>query len=111
MEVREEIDRVLSQVAEHSHKADSIPRLLQDKRLDRIRCSLCSQFMQLFSNAGQSFQKGKYFGVWCMVVPVCHVFAFLAEIRNTDPQLKTKLQRLETQKRAALDSEAEWDNT
>jgi hypothetical protein len=27
-------------------------------------------------------------------------------IRNTDPQLKTKLQRLETQKRAALDSEA-----
>eukprot|EP00435_Cladocopium_sp_Y103_P067653 s518_g30.t1 len=56
VEVREEIDRVLSQTADMYHKADSIPRLLQDK--------------------------------------------------NTDPQLKTKLQRLETQKRAALDSEA-----
>lgn len=55
VEVREEIDRVLSQTADNLHKADSILRLLQDK--------------------------------------------------NTDPQLKIKLQRLETQKRAALDSE------
>ena len=30
----------------------------------------------------------------------------MADVRNTDPQLKVKLQRLETQKRAALDSEA-----
>lgn len=36
VEVREEIDRVLSQTADNSHKADSIPRLLQDKQLDRI---------------------------------------------------------------------------
>jgi hypothetical protein len=31
-EIREEVDRVLSQCTE-THKADSIPRLLQDKRL------------------------------------------------------------------------------
>ncbi|CAK9033593.1 Cytochrome b5 (CYTB5) [Durusdinium trenchii] len=56
VEVREEIDRVLSETAaKDGHKADSLPRLLQDK--------------------------------------------------NLDPQLKLKLQRLETQKRAALDSE------
>ena len=36
VEVREEIDRVLSQTADNFHKADSIPRLLQDKQLDRI---------------------------------------------------------------------------
>ena len=36
VEVREEIDRVLSQTADSSHKADSILRLLQDKQLDRI---------------------------------------------------------------------------
>ena len=40
----------------------------------------------------------------------CHFLPYIAVpwcgIRNTDPQLKIKLQRLETQKRAALDSEA-----
>ena len=36
VEVREEIDRVLSQTADSSHKADSILRLLQDKQLDKI---------------------------------------------------------------------------
>ena len=36
VEVREEIDRVLSQTADNFHKADSIPRLLQDKQLDKI---------------------------------------------------------------------------
>ena len=36
VEVREEIDRVLSQTADNFHKADSIPRLLQDKQLDRV---------------------------------------------------------------------------
>ena len=36
VEVREEIDRVLSQTADNLHKADSILRLLQDKQLDRI---------------------------------------------------------------------------
>eukprot|EP00913_Durusdinium_trenchii_P000610 g563.t2 len=54
VEVREEIDRVLRETA-YGHKADSLPRLLQDS--------------------------------------------------NLDPQLKIKLQRLETQKRAALDAE------
>ncbi|CAJ1411215.1 unnamed protein product [Effrenium voratum] len=57
VEIREEIDRVLSQTSS-THKADSIQRLLQDKSLDS--------------------------------------------------GLKTKLQRLETQKRVALDSE-EYD--
>ena len=33
VEVREEIDRVLSQSANNIHKADSIIRLLQDKQL------------------------------------------------------------------------------
>ena len=37
VEIREEIDRVLSQRG-HSHKADSIPRLLQDKRLGVFEC-------------------------------------------------------------------------
>lgn len=55
VEIREEIDRVLSSSATESHKADSIPRLMQDQ--------------------------------------------------TVDPQLKVKIQRLETQKRAALDAE------
>lgn len=55
VEIREEIDRVLSSSATESHKADSIPRLMQDQKVD--------------------------------------------------PQLKVKIQRLETQKRAALDAE------
>ncbi|CAE7240628.1 Cyt-b5, partial [Symbiodinium pilosum] len=54
-EINEEIDRVLSQSNATIHKADSLPRLLQDK--------------------------------------------------NLDTQLKLKLQRLETQKRVALDAE------
>ena len=70
VEIREEIDRVLSQT-DATHKANSMPRLLRDKR------------------------PGLW---WCLNVAI-------SALRSLDCLLKTKLQRLETQKRAALDSE------